>query len=111
MATDGWEAVLAADALPANKLTRVEVGGQPALIYRLGEAIFAISNRCTHAGMVLDRAQVQAVGADAMLTCPAHGSRFGLSDGKVRRGPATQPLTSYDAREVDGQVELRTRAS
>jgi len=111
MATDGWEAVLAADALPASKLTRVEVGGQPALVYRLGEAIFAISNRCTHAGMVLDRAQVQEVGADAMLTCPAHGSRFGLSDGKVRRGPATQSLTSYEAREVDGQIELRPRSN
>jgi 3-phenylpropionate/trans-cinnamate dioxygenase ferredoxin subunit len=111
MASDGWEAVLDADALPANTLTRVEVGGQPALVYRLGASIFAISNRCTHAGMVLDRAQVQPVGADAMLTCPAHGSRFGLSDGKVRRGPATQPLTSYDAREVDGRVELRARSS
>jgi nitrite reductase/ring-hydroxylating ferredoxin subunit len=111
MATDGWEAVLAADALPASKLTRVEVGGQPALVYRLGEAIFAISNRCTHAGMVLDRAQVGEVGADAMLTCPAHGSRFSVSDGKVRRGPATQSLTSYEAREVDGQIELRPRSN
>ena len=111
MATDGWEMVLAADALPEHKLTHVEVGGQPALVYRLGEAVFAISNRCTHAGMVLDRGQVQAVGADAILTCPAHGSRFGLSDGKVRRGPATQPLVSYEAREVDGQIELRSRSS
>jgi nitrite reductase/ring-hydroxylating ferredoxin subunit len=111
MASDGWEAVLATDALPAKALTHVEVGGQPALVYRLGEAIFAISNRCTHAGMVLDRAQVQATGADAILTCPAHGSRFTLSDGKVRRGPATQPLTAYDAREVDGQIELRPRSS
>ena len=111
MATDGWEMVLAADALPENKLTHVEVGGQPALVYRLGEAVFAISNRCTHAGMVLDRGQVQAVGVDAILTCPAHGSRFGLSDGKVRRGPATQPLVSYEAREVDGRIELRARPS
>jgi nitrite reductase/ring-hydroxylating ferredoxin subunit len=109
MASDGWKAVLASDALAANTLTRVEVGGQPALVYRLGEAVFAVSNRCTHAGMVLDRAQVQVLGADAIMTCPAHGSRFGLSDGKVRRGPATQPLTSYDAREVDGQIELRPR--
>jgi len=111
MVSDGWEAVLAADALPADRLTRVEVGGQPALLYRLGDAIFAIGNRCTHAGMVLDRAQVQAVGSDAIVTCPAHGSRFGLSDGKVRRGPAAQPLTCYDAREVDGQIELRARST
>lgn len=110
MASDGWEAVVAADALLPNRLTRVDAGGQPALVYRLGEAIFAISNRCTHAGMVLDRAQVQAVGADAIVTCPAHGSRFGLSDGKVRRGPATQPLVSYEAREVDGHIELRPRS-
>lgn len=110
MASDGWEAVLAGDALPSNTLTRVEVQGQPALLYRLDDTIFAVSNRCTHAGMVLDRAQVQAVGADAIMTCPAHGSRFGLRDGKVRRGPATRPLVSYEAREVDGQIEVRPRA-
>jgi len=111
MASDGWERVLAADALAPSRLTHVEVGGQPALVYRLGDAIFAVSNRCTHAGMVLDRAPAQVVGSDAILTCPAHGSRFGLSDGKVRRGPATQPLISYEAREVDGGIELRPRPS
>jgi nitrite reductase/ring-hydroxylating ferredoxin subunit len=110
MASDGWEAVLAGDALPSNTLARVEIQGNPALVYRLGDAVFAVSNRCTHAGMVLDRAQVQVVGEDAIMTCPAHGSRFGLRDGKVRRGPATQPLASYEAREVDGQIELRPRS-
>jgi 3-phenylpropionate/trans-cinnamate dioxygenase ferredoxin subunit len=111
MASDGWVAVITSGELPANRLTRVEVGADPALLYRLGDAIFAISNRCTHAGMVLDRAPIQSLGADAILTCPAHGSRFGLRDGKVRRGPATQPLVSYEAREVDGQVEVRPRSS
>ncbi|MFL5790890.1 MAG: Rieske (2Fe-2S) protein [Actinomycetota bacterium] len=111
MSSDGWEVVLDADALLPSRLRRVELGGQPTLLYRLGDAIFAISNRCTHAGIVLDRAPVQVVGADAILTCPAHGSRFGLRDGKVRRGPATQQLTSYDAREVDGKIELRPRSS
>jgi nitrite reductase/ring-hydroxylating ferredoxin subunit len=111
MASDGWVAVIDSAELPATRLTRIEVGGDPALLYRVGEEIFAISNRCTHAGMVLDRAPVQSLGADAILTCPAHGSRFGLRDGKVRRGPATQPLISYEAREVDGQVEVRPGSS
>jgi len=109
MASEGWQVVLGADALEPDRLTRVEVDGQPALVYRLGDAIVAVSNRCTHAGMVLDRAPVQALGSEAILTCPAHGSRFGLRDGTVRRGPATQPLISYEAREVDGQIELRPR--
>ena len=55
-------------------------GADPALLYRLGDAIFAISNRCTHAGMVLDRAPVQSLGADAILTCPAHGSDVAPGD-------------------------------
>jgi len=111
MASDGWVAVVASGEVPANRLTRVEVGANPALLYRLGDDIFAVSNRCTPAGLVLDRAPVQSLGADAILTCPAHGSRFGLRDGKVRRGPATQPLVSYEVREVDGQVEVRARQS
>ena len=65
MASDVWVAAITSGELPANQLTRVDVGADPALLYRLGDAIFAISNRCTHAGMVLDRAPVESLGADA----------------------------------------------
>ena len=35
------------------------------------------------------------------------GSRFNLTTGAVERGPATAPLTTYEVRENDGQIEVR----
>ena len=49
-------------------------------------------------------------GSLATVTCPAHGSTFGLDDGKVMRGPAMKPVDAYETRVVDGTVEIRTRA-
>jgi nitrite reductase/ring-hydroxylating ferredoxin subunit len=43
------------------------------------------------------------------VTCPWHGSRFDLTDGSVRRGPATAPQPTYDARVRDGRIEIRSR--
>ena len=41
--------------------------------------------RCTHAGCALSKI------VDGTITCPCHGSAFGL-DGQVVRGPAETPL-------------------
>ena len=46
-----------------------------------------LSTMCTHAGCA-----VSAV-ADGKITCPCHGSTFGL-DGAVLKGPATKPLAT-----------------
>lgn len=46
----------------------------------------AFSSRCTHAGCTV--AQV----ADGVIVCPCHQSRFDVSDGSVKQGPAPSPL-------------------
>jgi nitrite reductase/ring-hydroxylating ferredoxin subunit len=41
------------------------------------------------------------------LVCPWHGSWFAAESGEVVRGPAAAPLPCYQARVVDGVVEVR----
>jgi len=70
-----------------------------------------VASRCTHQGAPLDRGIVKLAGSDPTVTCPAHGSVFSLLDGAVRRGPATQPVRSFETRIGDGMVvELRPRS-
>ncbi len=110
MSDDGWTTVLALSDLPEATLTRVDLDGQPILLYRTGERLFAVAGRCTHAGSPLDRGPVQVAGSEATITCPAHGSRFRLEDGRVIRPPARDPLPVFAVRTVEDTVQLRRNA-
>jgi nitrite reductase/ring-hydroxylating ferredoxin subunit len=39
--------------------------------------------------------------------CQCHGSRFDLTTGAVPRGPATEPLATYEVREEHGELQIR----
>ena len=105
---EGWVAAVALEQLPDRTATRVEIDGRPVLVTRDGERLFAIGARCTHQGAPLQRGPL-TFGALDQVTCPAHGSVFDLADGRVLRGPATQPEPAYDARLTGGTIEVRPR--
>ena len=97
------------DALTEGHPVRVQVDGEDVLVVRDGERLFAIGNRCTHQGAPLHRGPVRFSGSLDTVQCPVHGSMFGLSDGKVLRGPAMQPVPAYDARVNGDTIEIRRR--
>jgi nitrite reductase/ring-hydroxylating ferredoxin subunit len=107
--TAGWTSVGPVGDLPEGRGTRVEVDGDPVLVVRSGDRVFAVASRCTHQGAPLDRAPVRVAGSAASVTCPVHGSMFGLEDGRVLRGPARAPLAAYEARVEEGSLLLRAR--
>jgi len=106
---EGWTPVLGIAELTDGKPARVEADGVDVLVLRVGETLFAVANRCTHEGAPLHRGVAKALGSDPTVTCPAHGSVFSLVDGGVRRGPASQPLATFEARVNGDTIELRPR--
>jgi nitrite reductase/ring-hydroxylating ferredoxin subunit len=109
MATEGWSDALPLDELEDGRAVRVELDGQPVLVARDGERLFAIGARCTHQGAPLTKGAIR-FGALDQVTCPVHGSVFALADGRVLRGPATRPEPAFDVRVSGGMVQLRPRA-
>jgi nitrite reductase/ring-hydroxylating ferredoxin subunit len=105
---DGWVAVGQLEQLEDQRSVRVDVEGQPVMLARDGERFFAVASRCTHQGASLQRGPLK-FGALDQVTCPVHGSVFGLADGRVLRGPATAPLAVYDVRVTEGTLEVRPR--
>jgi nitrite reductase/ring-hydroxylating ferredoxin subunit len=87
----------------------VTIGEDEVLLFRRGEDLFAIGDRCTHAGASLHGGPVKSFGSIVAVTCPAHGSMFSLADGRVMRGPAMHPEPAYDVRVRDDRVEIRPR--
>jgi nitrite reductase/ring-hydroxylating ferredoxin subunit/uncharacterized membrane protein len=98
-----WVRALPEADLPDDSPAAVEAEGRQILLYRHRGSLYALDNICSHAGGLLSRGTV----ADLTVTCPLHGSRFGLADGCVRRGPASQPQPVLRTRIRNGWIEVR----
>lgn len=93
--------------LPERQPTRVVADETPVLLFRDGEATYAIHDRCSHRGCSLSDGKVDG----HHIECVCHGSRFDLRDGALVRGPATAPQPSFEVRQQNGVLEVRRRTS
>lgn len=98
-----WARALQEADLPDESPTAATAEGRQILLYRAGGRLYAIDGTCSHAGGLLSRCPV----ADLTATCPLHGSRFALTDGRVLRGPANQPQPVIPTRIRNGWIEVR----
>jgi nitrite reductase/ring-hydroxylating ferredoxin subunit len=98
-----WARAIQDADLPDDTPTAVVAEGRQILLYRHDGNLYAIDNLCSHAGGLLSRGPV----AELTVTCPLHGSRFGLADGCVSRGPASQPQPVLPTRIRNGWIEVR----
>lgn len=99
----GFVPVGTSEDFPEGQLRRVQAGGMPVLVVRLGSGLHAIADTCTHAGGPLHEGTLEG----DVVTCPWHGSRFCVEDGSVRRGPASFAQPRFAVREQDGKVDVR----
>jgi nitrite reductase/ring-hydroxylating ferredoxin subunit len=101
-----WRAVLAEAELSEGELSKVDLDGVSVVLYRDGGQIHALDSVCSHMGGPLEEGSV----SDGCVTCPWHGSTFRLLDGGVIRGPASNSQPVYEARLIDGGIEVRRSA-
>jgi nitrite reductase/ring-hydroxylating ferredoxin subunit/uncharacterized membrane protein len=89
--------------LPEGRARVVEVGRVPVLLRRHGGTIEAVQAWCPHAGGPLGEGGIEG----DEVTCPWHGSRFCLRDGRPTQGPASAPLRTFDVREAGGRILVK----
>jgi nitrite reductase/ring-hydroxylating ferredoxin subunit/uncharacterized membrane protein len=100
-----WTPVLNDADLPEREPYRVEVGGQPVLLYRFNGAVYAMGAVCGHDGAPLEQGKFDGL----CVECPWHQSVYDLRDGSVVHGPTTYAEPVYLTRIQNGQIELRLR--
>jgi nitrite reductase/ring-hydroxylating ferredoxin subunit len=105
----GWIRALALSELPEGRHARVTIEGVDVFVYRQGDTVFALDDRCSHMGGPLHKGRIGAVGSTPTITCLFHGSLFLLTDGRVLRGPAMRPQRVHRARIAGDAVEVRLR--
>ncbi|MEV4423042.1 Rieske (2Fe-2S) protein, partial [Patulibacter sp. NPDC049589] len=102
-----WTAVGSLSELPEGKPAARRVGDVAVLLYRQGDRVSALIERCSHEGGPLGEGDVEGSGPDACVVCPWHGSTFRLADGLVVHGPAGNDQPVLPVRVRDGLVEVR----
>lgn len=95
----------ALDSLAEDAGTLVEVVGQRIAVFRVGDAVYATADRCSHAEASLAEGDV----FDTEVECPRHGAGFDLATGAPLSLPATKPVATYPVEVVDGEVRVTIR--
>jgi nitrite reductase/ring-hydroxylating ferredoxin subunit/uncharacterized membrane protein len=106
----GWHDLCALDQLPDRRPVRRQLGYLSLLVYRQGQEVNVLSDRCSHLGGPLHQGRIVVERGAACVACPWHGSTFAIADGTVVHGPATARQPAFETRVTpDGRVELRAR--
>ena len=107
LATDAFRTVGPADAIPNDFVVPYYLDDRKRRISvaRVGDHLYAFDDLCPCA----DRACPLSGGllTGTTIMCQCHGSRFNIVSGAVINGPATDALNVYEAREVDGDIQIR----
>lgn len=94
--------VLAEEDLASGERIFIEVDNEPVVIFKVGENLYAIGDRCTHDDGPLGDGELE----DHQITCPRHGAKFDIVSGKAMSLPAVEPTKVYPVRIIDGQIEI-----
>lgn len=96
--------VLGESELSEGQSKRIKHEGIPILLVRRNDRISALAETCSHLGGPLSEGKCD----ETSVTCPWHGSRFALKDGRVLDGPAVHPQPCFEFRILNGKIQIRS---
>ncbi|GAB3584147.1 FAD-dependent oxidoreductase [Hymenobacter daeguensis] len=94
--TDG----LALTDLADGAMTTGHAHGEPVLLARRGDEIFAITAKCSHLGAPLGKGLL----VGDTVRCPWHHACFSLRTGEALRAPALDPLPRWPVEQRNGRA-------
>jgi len=92
----------ALETLPRDQGILINVGEERIAMFRVGDEVFAIGDRCSHAEASLAEGDV----FDHGVECPRHGSEFDMRTGEPLSLPAVKPVPTYPVTVEEGTVYL-----
>lgn len=98
-----FEAVTRADELKEGDMQAFDVRGAKIAVANVAGEFHAFGDTCTHMQCSLAEGDLE----ETTVTCPCHGSEFDVTSGEVLRGPARDPVGSYEARVEGGNLEVK----
>lgn len=98
-----FQTVGTSEQVTEGEATAFPVGGREVAVARVGGALYAFSDICSHRRCNLSMGgEIEG----ATIACECHGSVFSMQDGSPLNPPATEPIAVYPIREADGQIQV-----
>ncbi|MEV0155388.1 Rieske 2Fe-2S domain-containing protein [Micromonospora sp. NPDC050686] len=104
---DEWQPVADLASLPQRELVTCEVGDVSVILYRHGDEVTVMLERCPHQSGPLGEGEVREIDGHACVVCPWHGSAFRLNGGEVVHGPSGTDQQVLPTRVVGGVLQTR----
>ena len=89
--------------IPPNGSIAVELDGLSLLICKDRDEVVVVENRCSHQDQPLQGGRIR----NGYIFCPIHGMRYKLADGEPVGQLTRIPITVFETRVVDGEVQVR----
>lgn len=88
-------------------MVHVEAAGREVLLANVNGGFHAVSDRCSHEGALLSGGRLEG----AVVTCPAHGSRFDVATGKNLSGPVMAAVPGLEQLSPRARALAREKAA
>ncbi|MDZ5447305.1 Rieske 2Fe-2S domain-containing protein [Micromonospora sp. 4G57] len=105
--SDGWHSLADMATLPQRQLVTRAVDDVSVILYRHGDEVTVMLERCPHQSGPLGQGEVQEIDGHDCVVCPWHGSTFRLNGGEVVHGPSANDQQILPTRVVNGVLETR----
>ncbi|MCL4429668.1 MAG: Rieske (2Fe-2S) protein [Chloroflexi bacterium] len=103
MGKDGFSSSIKESELAEGKMKAIRVKGKAVLLVRQGGEVFALSNRCPHAGCMFQ----SGILSGYLVKCPCHGWKFDIRTGQYTENPLTA-LETYRCKVENGKIYVET---
>ena len=88
--------------LDDGQMASFRCGEFQVLICRIHGKLYAVENLCSHANTPLDRGRLK----EFCVTCPLHGAKFDVRDGRHQSPPAFTGIASFEIDESDDAISV-----
>ena len=86
--SNSYVEVAKVNEIPSGKMKHVELDGKEIVVSNVNGKYYAMDDRCGHMNALLSMGNVSN---DNLVTCPFHGARFDVTNGKKVKGPVLTP--------------------
>ncbi|WDD93006.1 non-heme iron oxygenase ferredoxin subunit [Burkholderia sp. FERM BP-3421] len=97
-----WRPLGALDEFTEGEPAARVIEGRPVAVFRLGDALHALHDLCTHGHARLSDGFVEG----DCVECPLHQGLIDIRSGAPRCAPVTEAVRVYPVRITDGRADI-----